>query len=505
MTGTYLLLLIALTSAASLVPALRNKAYDWVLVNAGFLVAAAAGYLVAPERAGAWLVAPYVVFAIAPLVAVAQLNRMLAARKNGAARVLARIAYVLHPSRGHRRLIRLNDAFLLASDGKVEEAATILREAGHGQDMDLEMLRLENRWTDIIAYIEAATDKPLEHGAAVLYVRALGETGQLDRLIEAYFDLTERWAKRDDMSDEVASVRLFVAAFLGQPALVEEMCAGPLRHFNPSIKQYWVALAHAAGGDRARATAMFEELQHDDEARIRAAARFHLEQPPVRVEQLGDNLRALVDDLARAIRDVATYAPPPAQRPWLSYGIVGALVIVHSILAWQQRSDPMAFYTFGVFWSPAVLDDGEWWRLVAAMFLHASWLHLAMNVLGLLWFGPFVERFIGRVRFGLIYVAGGIGGFAVLAAIVALGWRDTTLALGASGAVMALIGASTGIFLRASARSPVAAKRLRDMLTFVGIQVVFDILAPRVSMTAHVAGLVIGFGFGLLMKPRAVR
>ena len=69
--------------------------------------------------------------------------------------------------------------------------------------------------------------------------------------------------------------------------------------------------------------------------------------------------------------------------------------------------------------------------------------------------------------------------------------------------LMALIGASIGIFLRGSSRSKVAAARLRDMLGFVVLQVVFDVIAPRVSMTAHLTGLVIGFVLGYAMKPRA--
>jgi rhomboid protease GluP len=212
-------------------------------------------------------------------------------------------------------------------------------------------------------------------------------------------------------------------------------------------------------------------------------------------------LRTLLAQIESEVRDAETYAGKHTVRPLLSYAIIATLVLVHGFVVWQQQSNPMATYDLGVFWSPAVLERGEWWRVVTAVFLHAGWMHLAMNVLGLLWLGPFVERFLGRLRFAVVYLAGGIGGFVVLAGLDALGWRDPTAALGASGAVMALIGASIGIFLRGSSRSQVAAKRLRDMLTFVGIQVVFDILAPRVSMTAHVSGLLIGVALGLLIKP----
>jgi rhomboid protease GluP len=232
---------------------------------------------------------------------------------------------------------------------------------------------------------------------------------------------------------------------------------------------------------------------------MRSAAAARIEHPPARVEDLGPALRTVLAEMETDIRDSAAYADQHVGRPVLTYAIVATLVAVHGFVVWKQQSDPMAIYDVGIFWSPAVLDEGEWWRVITAVFLHASWLHLAMNVIGLLWFGRFVERFLGRLRFLLVYVAGGIGGFAVLAALDVLGWRDPTAALGASGAVMALIGASIGIFVRGSSRSHVAARRLRDMLTFVAIQVVFDILAPRVSMTAHVAGLVTGVALGLLV------
>jgi rhomboid protease GluP len=497
-TSTYLLLLIVLTSAMSAVTAARSKAVSWVVVNAVFVVAGGAGYLLAPERAGVWLIGPYLGFVIVPLIAFTQVHRLLAVKRGGLARAVARIAFVLHPSRGNRRLVRMTEAYLLAAAGKVDEAATILRDAGHEQDLELEMMRLHNKWPEIIAYIEAASPKPVEHSAAVLYMRALGETGDLGRLIDAYFDALELWANRDDMADEIATVRMFVTAFLGRPALVEQLHAGPLRRFPASVKQYWIAIAHAAGGDRERAATTFAELQHDPEERMRSAAAFRATNPPARVEELGPAVRTLLATIEQEVRDTAAYAGHHAHatRPVISYVIVASLVVVHGFVVWK----PGAIHDLGVFWSPWVLERGEWWRVVSAVFLHAGWMHLAMNIFGLLWFGPFVERFLGRLRFALVYLAGGIGGFAVLAGLDALGWREPTAALGASGAVMAMIGASIGIFLRGSSRSPVAAKRLRDMLSFVALQVVFDILAPRVSMTAHVAGLAIGVSIGLLTK-----
>src|SRR5688572_9347924 len=45
--------------------------------------------------------------------------------------------------------------------------------------------------------------------------------------------------------------------------------------------------------------------------------------------------------------------------------------------------------------------------LIGGLFLHAGWLHLAVNVLYLWLFGPNVEEAFGRARFVLFYVAAG--------------------------------------------------------------------------------------------------
>ena len=60
----------------------------------------------------------------------------------------------------------------------------------------------------------------------------------------------------------------------------------------------------------------------------------------------------------------------------------------------------------------AISVDGDWYRLVTAMFLHASLLHLASNMLALYWLGTIVEQVIGSFRFVLVYFASGLAGSA---------------------------------------------------------------------------------------------
>lgn len=69
------------------------------------------------------------------------------------------------------------------------------------------------------------------------------------------------------------------------------------------------------------------------------------------------------------------------------------------------------------------------WTLVTYMFLHADFLHLLFNMLGLFFFGPRLEARLGSRRFLALYLASGIAG-----ALLSL-FTPRTAIVGASGAV----------------------------------------------------------------------
>jgi membrane associated rhomboid family serine protease len=77
--------------------------------------------------------------------------------------------------------------------------------------------------------------------------------------------------------------------------------------------------------------------------------------------------------------------------------------------------------------------------------------------------------------------------------------------LGASGAVLGLVGIQGAIALRALRQHEnIAAKaQLSAMIQIVVLQALFDSMVPQVSSTAHLGGAAIGFVLGMLMyRPR---
>ena len=53
---------------------------------------------------------------------------------------------------------------------------------------------------------------------------------------------------------------------------------------------------------------------------------------------------------------------------------------------------------------PWYAGNGHWWQLITSGFLHIGIIHLAVNMLSLYMIGPTLERFVGRIRFLVIYL-----------------------------------------------------------------------------------------------------
>jgi membrane associated rhomboid family serine protease len=126
--------------------------------------------------------------------------------------------------------------------------------------------------------------------------------------------------------------------------------------------------------------------------------------------------------------------------------------------------------------------DGEWYRLVTAMFLHASLLHLAFNMLALYWLGSIVEQAIGSLRFVLVYFASGLAGSAG-----ALLFTDPfTPTVGASGAIYGIMGALLVLEYRTTGSFAGPA------LGLIALNLALTFAIPNISIGGHLGGLVGG-------------
>jgi membrane associated rhomboid family serine protease len=136
-------------------------------------------------------------------------------------------------------------------------------------------------------------------------------------------------------------------------------------------------------------------------------------------------------------------------------------------------------FTDGALVGAAIHTDGEWYRLVTAMFLHGSLLHLVFNMLALYWLGTVVEQALGTWRFVLLYFVSGIAGSAGALALSG----PFELTVGASGAIYGIMGALLVLEYRAT--GTFAGQALG--LIVVNLALTFAI--PHISVGGHLGGL----------------
>lgn len=145
---------------------------------------------------------------------------------------------------------------------------------------------------------------------------------------------------------------------------------------------------------------------------------------------------------------------------------------------------------------PEKVLAGEWWRLIGANFLHYGSFHLATNMLSLFFIGRLIELSLGAKYYLTIYLVSGVGSMLTFSLLAFQLGLSNVFLVGASAAIMGLIGAVLAISLQIWLRkrhSVTAKRRLQQVILIVVIQFIFDNLIPQVSFHSHLFGFIIGF------------
>jgi rhomboid protease GluP len=144
---------------------------------------------------------------------------------------------------------------------------------------------------------------------------------------------------------------------------------------------------------------------------------------------------------------------------------------------------------------PEKVWAGEWWRLLNANFLHFGILHLGTNMFALVFLGKLVELNLGVGRYLLVYLMSGIGSMFTCALVYQQSGESNVTLMGASAAIMGLIGTLLAIALQIwlKQKNPLNAKRLRTVIFVIVLQFILDNLIPQISFYSHLFGLIIGF------------
>ena len=149
----------------------------------------------------------------------------------------------------------------------------------------------------------------------------------------------------------------------------------------------------------------------------------------------------------------------------------------------------------GAAYTPAVLE-GEYYRLFTCMFLHFGVQHLLNNMLLLFVLGGRLERTMGKIKYLLIYILGGIGG-NLLSFLMECKTGEYAVSAGASGAIFAIMGAMIYAVLRGRGR--IEDLSARQIIIMAVLSLYFGFISSGVDNAAHVGGLLSGFLLAVIL------
>ncbi len=182
-------------------------------------------------------------------------------------------------------------------------------------------------------------------------------------------------------------------------------------------------------------------------------------------------------------------------------GTYALLALCLGMFGWASLSggseDMVTMLRFGANYRPLTVGQGQWWRLVGAMFLHAGWLHLVFNMLGLWSVGPTLEKVYGNWRFLSLYALSGLGGSLLSV------WRGDYVSVGASGALFGVFGAALVLGARHHEHWPFSLRRRLSagMGPMIAFNLLYGLVNDGIDNAAHVGGLLVGLLFGWFVGP----
>ena len=127
------------------------------------------------------------------------------------------------------------------------------------------------------------------------------------------------------------------------------------------------------------------------------------------------------------------------------------------------------------------------WTVITYMFLHGSFMHIALNMLGLFFFGPRVEDRIGSKRFAILYFLSGLSG-ALLSSVFSPSAPIIGASAGVFGVMMAFAHYWPDAPIHLWGIVPVPARVLVIVTTILAISAGFSGSRDGVAHFAHLGG-----------------
>ena len=176
---------------------------------------------------------------------------------------------------------------------------------------------------------------------------------------------------------------------------------------------------------------------------------------------------------------------------YATVGLISVNLVVFLLFEiFGSNLDTKFMLMHGAMYTPYLPDSREWYRLFTSLFLHFGIRHLLNNMLILYVLGNYLERYLGRIRFLILYFAAGIGA-NIVSGLLALYHGKVFVSAGASGAIFGVLGGLTWVVL--INRGRLEDLTIKKMLILAVLSLYLGFVSSGVDNIAHVSGLLLGF------------
>lgn len=465
-----------------------------------------------------------------PSLGLRRVQRLIYRQQYQVAYRWSQVLRLLHPFDGWWEQPEMIRALALAQQGDMAAGQRLLTRYRDGTNLIAQQAiamhyAMRFDWEGLLLWLSQTTAELRDPLLTMYYCRALGETGQLHELLLSLTSAQSVLLQGGDRRNWHL-VQLFTAAFCGEVKLVRQLTEGTLTMYPKAIQEFWLAIAHYAAGQQKLGQQTLERLSTHRDRNFQTAVNVRLANPPQPAQKLlRRDSYPLIAQLTRQIQQEAIEQHyqslidhRPGDRHRLSVNCVLValnLVIFLVSLGLNRQMEPDLLLRWGSF-IPDQVWHGEWWRILTAIFIHVGWAHLLTNMVTLSLLGGFAEKHLGHWRYLAIYLLSGLLAMVTLLGFVALAqdWQYETFPrwltyltaeirysyrqwVGASGAIMGMIGAIAVILFRGwrQIKSQLALKQLRLITIIILLQFALDLSSSNVSFYSHF----LGFCWGSLL------
>ena len=175
--------------------------------------------------------------------------------------------------------------------------------------------------------------------------------------------------------------------------------------------------------------------------------------------------------------------------------IICNVIIFFLLESMGQTESAVFMMQNGAIYPPYISENGEYWRLFTATFMHFGFGHLLHNMVMLAAAGQILERAMGKAKFLFLYFMSGIGG-SLLSYMQMVHSGNYAVAAGASGAIFGIIGGLAWVVIVHKGHYETLTGK--GMIGMIALCLYYGISTGNVDNWGHIGGLLMGFAMSMI-------